>query len=525
MKIAITVAALALACACGGQTGSGPSTSGSGGSSAGASSGESGTSSGSSVGSGSSGGGTGTGTGEASSGSGSSGRGTIGSASSGGTGTSGAGHSSGTTGAATTGRGSSSGGSTGGSSSGSSSGGTSGGSTGATGGASSGSGTGSSSGGTGSGGSSGGTSAADAGFVPTPRTDWPLFTNPQNHPVLSDFQLVTITFSGYPFQAQAESFDEYLLASSWFSAFAGDYGVGPGTVVGAYNLSNYSQGTPQQISDLDIETLLETDSASGTLPAPDGVHPMLYVLYFPSSVTISNPLLGGSCTTWDGYHSEAALSILGGASFSYAVVADCEPGNADELDEITIIASHEIAESSTDPYPLYNSAYRVYDSTSPWLASGVFTEVADVCEGQRITDADAGFTMQQIWSTSAAAANQAPCVPADPARPYFGVSVTPATVQSVAAGSGTSFQVAGWSSGPIGPWDMQLVPEPGPVPGFGYTPGMTWSAATLDNGQSAPLGVTVPSGTASGDTGVVMVYSELPGSYVYSRWPIVVTAQ
>jgi hypothetical protein len=357
------------------------------------------------------------------------------------------------------------------------------------------------------------------------RTDWPVFSNPSGNPVLNDVQLVTITFTGYTFQSQVQDFGAYLVGSSWFSTIGADYGVGTGSQIATYVSNNWNAAQEIAITDTDIEVWLEGAILSNEVPAPSSTNAQLvYIMYFPPGIEVDNSDFGVSCGTFDGYHSQFEASVLPGVQpFSYAVIVDCEEGSADELAAIETTASHEIAESSTDPYPITASAWLDRDTTSPWVASQYIVEIGDVCEGQRISDVDAGYTMQQIWSISAAAAGGAPCIPVDPNRPYFGVSASPATVQSAAAGSGVNYTITGWSSGPIAAWDMVAYGEGGPL--LAYQPIVGWSTNTLSDGQVAQLSVGVPNDAGGSSVGVVMMYSELPNSPIYSRWPIVVNEQ
>jgi hypothetical protein len=362
----------------------------------------------------------------------------------------------------------------------------------------------------------------DSGFVLIPRTDWPVFQNPSGNPILADVQLVTITFEGYPFQTNVEALGDFIVTSPWFQEIGRDYGIDAGTHIGKYRFSDYDAGATATLSDANVESFIQGKISSAALPTPNAE--TLFMVYFPASITISNGAFGSSCTNFDGYH-KADTAVT--PSFAYAVINDCSPGTSDELPEIEMTASHELAEAATDPFPnpLGKPAYQIRDLTSPWLASQIIAEIGDVCEGQRIQvdGPDAGYTLQQIWSTSAAAANQAPCIPADPARPYFGITVSPASVQTSAAGSTVTFNVTGWSSGPFPAWEIQQFAEPGPLTSF--TPTVSFGALTLDNGVSSPLGVTIPSSATAGSSGVVMFYSSPPGSPVYSRWPVVVSAQ
>jgi hypothetical protein len=365
----------------------------------------------------------------------------------------------------------------------------------------------------------------DSGYRFFPRHDWPLISNPGGHPVNPSVQLVTITFAGYPFTSQVEALGDYLVQSSWLTDFGSEYGVGPGTHLAKLHLADYDASKPQTISDLDIESLVLRDIDAGILPPPG--HPIrsLYMFYLPASVTLSNGGLGATCTNFLGYHNEYSFSLINpGANFNYAIVADCYPGGSNELMSIETTASHELAEAATDPFPISAPAFQIHDLNSPWVIAGQIVEAGDVCEGQYLLapGSDGGFWVQQIWSNIAADAGLAPCVPADPQRPYFGVTVSPAGTVPADAGETVSLQVTGWSSGPItGTWTVKDSIWSGS--GLGqYIPTVSWATPTLGDGTTATLSLTVPPGAGAGANGILMLYSELPDTPVSSRWPVVV---
>jgi hypothetical protein len=371
----------------------------------------------------------------------------------------------------------------------------------------------------------GGSGKADSGYRFIPRSDWPLISNPGGHPVNPDVQLVTITFAGYPFQAEVEAFGDYLVGSSWFADTGREYGAGTGSHIAKLHLPDYDASKPQTISDLDIESLVLRDIDAGVLPPPGSPIRSLYMFYLPASITVSNGGFGASCKNFLGYHNEYSFSLLNPAdNFNYAIVADCSPGQANELMQIETTASHELAEAATDPFPISAPAFQIHDLNSPWVIAGQIVEAGDVCEGQYMLapGSDGGFWVQQIWSNLAADAGLAPCVPADPQRPYFGVTVSPAGTVPADAGETMDLQVTGWSSGPMsGSWSVG--DSIWSTSGLGqYIPTLTWASPNLDNGESATLGVTVPAGAAAGSNGIVMLYSDLPNSQIYSRWPVVV---
>jgi hypothetical protein len=328
-------------------------------------------------------------------------------------------------------------------------------------------------------------------------------------PVLAIPQLVTVTFPGDSAAAHAQAFGAWIAASDWIAAIGKDYGVGPGTQIAQPVLAS---AAPATLSDQAIQQLLSQSIADGALPAP--TPNTLYVLYLPASTTATSFTGGPDCGAGlghiiGGYHWEATTS--GGTPFPYAVIPSCEGQDQADLE---LCASHEIAEGLTDPFPSSNPSWGIFDPSSSWSYDNV--ELADVCLLQSVTDN--GYTLARVWSNSAAAAGTDPCVPlpANP-LPYFNVSITPAAIPTVAAGTTLTYQLVGWSLAPVPDWGLST--QVGPYSTF--APSTQLNVDTMNNGGTATLTLIVPPGTPSGSVADVLVLSQLNSSET-AYWPVAV---
>lgn len=133
------------------------------------------------------------------------------------------------------------------------------------------------------------------------------------------------------------------------------YGVGRGTASpGAVDKTAYGVGTT--ITDASIQARIQTDVKNGLLQAPDANR--LYVVYVEPNVAVN--LGAGQGTTRQGilgYHGAFAGHDASGkpVTIHYAVVA--YPGGTAHnssmgvapIDQLTAVASHELAEAVTDP--------------------------------------------------------------------------------------------------------------------------------------------------------------------------------
>ncbi len=133
------------------------------------------------------------------------------------------------------------------------------------------------------------------------------------------------------------------------------YGVGRGTASpGAVDKTTYAAGTT--ITDASIQARIQADIKNGLLHAPDANR--LYVVYVEPNVAVN--LGAGQGTTRQGilgYHGAFAGRDASGnpVDIHYAVVA--YPGGTAHnssmgvapIDQLTAVASHELAEAVTDP--------------------------------------------------------------------------------------------------------------------------------------------------------------------------------
>src|SRR5262249_39975352 len=118
----------------------------------------------------------------------------------------------------------------------------------------------------------------------------------------------------------------------------------------------------------------------------------------------------------DARHSNLAVA--------YAVIPRCGNfGNLTGLDAVTAAESHELIESATDPYPMYDPAYdRLDDDHYYWSSTLGGAETGDMC-AQNPTAftrfSELPYIVQRTWSNQAALAGHDPCVPPIPDTVYF----------------------------------------------------------------------------------------------------------
>ena len=343
----------------------------------------------------------------------------------------------------------------------------------------------------------------------------PLAQVPDNGgPVLPAPEVVTIHYQGDPGQAHNEAYDDWIVGSDWLRTVGASYGVAPGNSLAKVVLP---EAAPATLSDEDIQALLVQEIDAGVLPPPAGgpgpfATSVLYMLYLPGETTVTSGSFGTSCQSFGGYHSEDDLAAR---PFPYAVLPLCY-GSQDEQD---IAASHELIEASTDPFPGSAPAWVFDDPTQPWTF--VPGEVGDLCTETSVVED--GFLAQRIWSNQAAGAGLDPCVP-EPAGPYFNVSPDPANLVMARAGETVTFDLTGWSTEPMPPWAVKLLPLYGAYayPG-GFQPQVTLDHVTLQNGEAATLTVSVPFDVSRGAFAAFALYNARgDGDQNGGYWPFLI---
>jgi len=288
--------------------------------------------------------------------------------------------------------------------------------------------------------------------------------------ILAAPEITTITWAGEPNAATFEQFGDELGPSAYWKAVTSEYGVGAAKSDAEHHV-RLADAAPATIADTDIPTLLTqhlTDTAT-TWPVPNDNS--VYIFYIPQASTLTLEGDGACAQGIGGYHDSTNIN---GKQVAYAVVPQCDS----DVGEVTLSASHELAEASTDPHPQDAPAWVGFDENHlSWEFFQQFqSEDGDACEFYRastMTDADIPFTVQRQWSNASAKAGHDPCVPA-PVGTYF--NVTPLTLDTIdldlsALGGGTAptkgykvkvgetktIALGFYSDGPIEPWTIRAV--------------------------------------------------------------------
>jgi hypothetical protein len=223
--------------------------------------------------------------------------------------------------------------------------------------------------------------------------------------VLATPHVIPVFFSGDKLQTTLNSFVQNYVTRSSSWQLLKEYGVGAGTVASAVTLT---QSVGSSISDTDVQNFIIARVKDGSLTVDAQ---SIVVLFYPSGVTITNSGLT-SCQNFGGYHGTTTAN---GAPVAYAVIPRCanEPTT-----QITFAVSHEIAESATDP--LITSYKDMVDPYFLWTLNLGGSEIGDMCQNlidPFVQELGTGV-LTRVWSNSAAAAFNNPCVPA-PAGPAF----------------------------------------------------------------------------------------------------------
>ena len=218
-------------------------------------------------------------------------------------------------------------------------------------------------------------------------------------PILQNAGVVLVYWNtNVGYKSELESFYRVITRSVFFSSLA-EYGttnpkqtIGPGTFLA----SATAAGPPQSnlVHNADVQRELSRLISTGAVPSrdPDTV----YMIHFPADVSIEFDQ-GISCVDFCAYHSTFQRN---GANVYYAVIPDMSGrcagacGPSSPLGNTTAVASHELAESVTDPAV---GLAAEYGPPLGWFDRDA-GEIADICNGQRAMVG--GFTVQPVWSNA-----------------------------------------------------------------------------------------------------------------------------
>lgn len=315
-------------------------------------------------------------------------------------------------------------------------------------------------------------------------------------PVLDAPTVIPVTYPGDTLRAPLDAFTAEITSSSYWGVLA-EYGVQSGH---AGTPVHMGASAPSSLDDSDLQHDLPLQLAAnqfGTVP-----NEALYVFYLPDGVQVTNHGQMG-CVDFGGYHSSVALP--NGSLVAYAVIPRCTAPSFSALDTTTAAASHEIMESSSDPYfENRQGAWGAIDSADIGWSVYPGTEIGDLCllsNDSLFTPSDLPFLVQRIWSNRAASAGDNPCVPADASTPYFNsVPLLPDTVSlnfgggafsakglSIPVGSQKTVELDLFSVVPTDPWNLSFQGLAGATPLE-----VTFDRVSGANGDKIQMTVMVP---------------------------------
>ena len=313
---------------------------------------------------------------------------------------------------------------------------------------------------------------------PPPR---PIIPN-QGGPVIATPEIVTVTWKGDPIASNLLAFDQWMVASPFFSTMMAEWGVSAGTHDGELSVATPA---PAMLDDTAIQIMLQDAITQGTVPPANGSR--IYTVYPPLGTTVvQSGYLG--CTDFQAYHESFSATLPSGESALavYVVTPRCaNTGGMTPTDFTTWGASHEVMEASSDP----NALAPAWVNLQQTPAAPQLGESADFCLGTPF-QID-GYTVTRNYSNVAAMAGERPCVPAPPG-PMFGAFTSPDSV-ALAPGASTTIPVYLYATGPLPQFQVAVQP---------FAPALH---ATLD--KASGVAGDVLSLTISADAN----YVEMPG--------------
>ncbi len=197
----------------------------------------------------------------------------------------------------------------------------------------------------------------------------PVLKNVSVHPVYWN--------SKTQFQSNLNAFYAAVPKSTLFDMLSQYSSIGRGSGVNGVVASH----TSTKVSDSAIHTALNSLFTAGKLPAPNANN--YYPVHFPAGVTVTAPDGSKSCVVFCAYHGTYKRN---GVDVNYGVVPDqggsCAGGcggNAQLVNNLDSVASHELIEAVTDPAvglaTVLGAPLAWYDQTNG--------ESGDICTGQQ----------------------------------------------------------------------------------------------------------------------------------------------
>lgn len=168
--------------------------------------------------------------------------------------------------------------------------------------------------------------------------------------------------------------------------------IGRGQVLGEKTI--VPTVTAKQITDLQIQQEIEKNIDSGAFPRPD--QNTLYMFHFSKDIQITIEGMT-SCFSFGGYHNGFKSAKYG--DIFYGVMPECSGMGGSGFSSITFVASHELIEAVTDPFPTPGSSPAFPQA---WNAADG-NEIADLCQNSTsFKGPKADYNISMEWSNSRA---------------------------------------------------------------------------------------------------------------------------
>ena len=312
---------------------------------------------------------------------------------------------------------------------------------------------------------------------------------------IAALEIWTIVWKGDDAEGmKVNQFMTSMFASSYWTNWGKEYGVGAGQVKGLIVLSD---APPAKYTDSQAISLIK--KSVGTTGWPTKIDSStVFSFIFNPSTSLTDSSGSVACNDYDGYHTATS----DGTPYIMAFRCVDPTTMTDSFDDLSVTLSHEAAETATDPQVNgLNSATRyIYDEQ----------EVGDICselDPVTITDAmGTTYSVQRLYSDAAALAGTSdPCVPGD--GPFFGACVsstntdtTEVIIKTVNGAGSATFNLETFSESDVGPIYFGVMGFPLPA-GVTFSPDYRWDVDDMGNwtgitgdgfaGTTFPVTVTV----------------------------------
>ena len=281
---------------------------------------------------------------------------------------------------------------------------------------------------------------APSTVYPAPHTAMPQVQR-NGGSVMTAPKFIAVTYNDDTNRSTWDDFTAKIGPSTYWTATTSEYGIGAGTAFAVDGVTplavHRADNAPTNTSSSAIDSDIAAQIDSGAYPPPDGN--TLYLLFFPSTTTITDPQLGQACQGYGAYHTQTNSAA---GNVAYAVIPTCT-GQGPVIDVTTGSASHEMVEAATDPFG-GGYYYASGSQNGVWDLASFGGELGDYCEYQpdAFPMADFGYVAQSTWSNAAAAAGHNPCEPWG--GPFFAAApVLKDTLSINFGGGGGSLQTYG----------------------------------------------------------------------------------